>query len=163
MSLAKILCWFCGARIIDVPPQLPVAIRRLEAKGFTIPPFELGFKKLPRTTLAQVVTNMGASCVMIDKKWENSDNETKIHTLIHELLHAYDQNIVDIAYNHEASYGTLTFAQRLKNADSLADLVNERSTRAVRDDPRVGSGTTHGWDPVDLHVGSTTTHGTRRF
>ena len=126
MSLAKLLCWFCGARgIDDVPPQLREATRRLEHAGFTIPPFQLGFKNLPKNTLAQVVTNMGASCVMIDEKWETLDNKTKTHTLIHELLHAYDQNIVDIAYSHEPSYGTLTFAQSLKNADSIADFVND--------------------------------------
>ena len=126
MSLAKLLCWFCGARIIDeVPPQLPMAIRRMRKAGFTIPPFQLGFKRLPEHTLAQVVTNMGTSCVMIDKKWKTFNNETKLHVLIHELLHAYDQNIVDIAYRDQPAYKTLTFAEQLKNADSLATFVND--------------------------------------
>ena len=74
---------------------------------------------------------MGASCVMIDDKYTHFDNETKSHVLIHELLHAYDQNIVDIAYRHESSYETLTFAEQLRNADSIATFINDDHVRGV--------------------------------
>lgn len=118
---------------------------------------------------ARVVTKHGKSCIMLNDQWFELDERKKTHVLIHELLHAQDKNIIDIAYMHEPRYDKLTIAEALRNADSIAELVNAASTphadptiaEGMRDDRRHRSTHlrhTHGTINATTHLRHT--HGT---
>lgn len=122
-----LFCWLWGARVIKRPPQVQTAIEKLKKAGFEIPAFQIARKTMEENISAQIATNRQHTCIMLNDNWFESSEEQKVHVLVHELLHACDQNIVDIAYAHDPMYDKLTIAQHLHNADSIAELVDTDS------------------------------------
>lgn len=84
-----------------------------------------GKKKLKNNTLAKVqFLNDVPMCVVLDESWWNFESQMQEKILIHELLHVFDRNIVDLAYMHQKKFKNLTFAEHIHNADSLTRLIS---------------------------------------
>ena len=83
-----------------------------------------GKTKLKKNVLAEVrFVYKIPMCLILDHSWWGFDANMQENILVHELLHVYDKNIIDIAYVHQKKFNNLTFAEHIRNADSLTEIV----------------------------------------
>mgnify|MGYP005696878393 CR=1 FL=1 len=109
------------------------ASQKLAQHGFEIPPFAYawskdGINERNNTLLVATAQSIDyaagrASCIAVYDPWWAATSKMQIKSLVHEMLHLYDDEIVDIAYDFESTYQNLSLAQQLRNADSLTNII----------------------------------------
>lgn len=68
-------------------------------------------------------------CITLYDDWFELPAREADQVFIHELLHLYDIDILDYAYDHEPEFKNLSLRDHLHNADSLTWAISSRRRR----------------------------------